>query len=209
MTTVLVADDQPLVRTGLASVLASQPDLTVVAQAADGVAALSLSREHRPDVVMMDIRMPVMDGLTATRRILAELPETKVVVLTTFDVDEYVFEALRAGASAFLLKDEPPEAIVAAVQAVCSGHTLVTPAVTRHLVARWTAARAVPGLELLTPREREVLVLVGQGATNSEVAAALVIEESTVKTHVGRLLDKLQARDRVQLVIAAYEAGLV
>jgi DNA-binding NarL/FixJ family response regulator len=208
VTRVLVADDQPLVRAGLASVLRSEGDLEVVAEAGDGAAALALARTHRPDIVLMDIRMPVLDGLTATRRLLAELPDTKVVVLTTFDVEQYVFEALRSGASAFLLKDEPPEAVVAAVRAVSTGHTLVTPAVTRHLVARWTTPTPRPQLDLLTPREREVLGLVAQGATNAEISARLVIEESTVKTHIGRLLDKLDARDRVQLVIVAYESGL-
>jgi DNA-binding NarL/FixJ family response regulator len=208
-TGVLVVDDQPLVRAGLASVLSHEQGLHVVGEAANGAEALALARERRPDVVLMDVRMPVLDGLSATRQLLAEQPEVRVVVLTTFDVDEYVYEALRSGASGFLLKDESPEAVVSAVLAVRSGHTLVSPAATRHLVARCAGVRSAAPLDGLTPREREVLVLVAGGATNAEIAGALVVEESTVKTHIGRLLAKLDARDRVQLVITAYETGLV
>ena len=205
---VLVADDQPLVRAGLAEILSTDPDLEVVGTAADGHEALELAIQLRPDLVFMDIRMPRLDGLAATRRLLAEVPEARVVVLTTFDIDEYVFEALRSGASAFLLKDEPPEAILAAVHAVRSGHTLVAPAVTRRLVERWTKPKPTLELERLTSRELEVLRLVAAGATNAEIATALVIEQSTVKTHMARLLAKLGARDRVHLVITANEAGI-
>ena len=207
-TRILVVDDQPLVRTGLASVLASDAGNEVVGEAADGVEALAMADQLRPDIVFMDIRMPRLDGLTATRRLLAEHPDVRVVVLTTFDVDEYVFEALSLGASAFLLKDEPPESILAAVRAVQSGHTLVAPAVTRGLIERWARPQPSEKLSQLTPRELEVLRLVASGATNAEIAAALVVEDSTVKTHMSRLLAKLQARDRVQLVIIAYEAGI-
>ena len=205
---VLVADDQPLVRAGLAEILSTDPDLEVVGTAADGHEALELAIQLRPDLVFMDIRMPRLDGLAATRRLLAEVPEARVVVLTTFDIDEYVFEALRSGASAFLLKDEPPEAILAAVHAVRTGHTLVAPAVTRRLVERWTRPKPTLELERLTSRELEVLRLVAAGATNAEIATALVIEQSTVKTHMARLLAKLGARDRVHLVITANEAGI-
>jgi DNA-binding NarL/FixJ family response regulator len=208
-TRVLVVDDQPLVRAGLASVLGADPGLEVVGEASDGADALRLARAHRPDVVLMDVRMPVLDGLSATRSLLAENDDVRVIVLTTFDVDEYVFDALRSGASAFLLKDERPEAVVAAVHGVVAGHTLVTPAAIRRLVARCGRPSDPARLQGLTTRETEVLVLVAQGATNAEIARALVVEESTVKTHVGRLLSKLGARDRVQLVITAYEGGLV
>ena len=206
--TVLVADDQPLVRAGLAEILSTDPELEVVGSAADGHEVVELAAQLRPDLVFMDIRMPRLDGLTATRRLLAEVPSARVVVLTTFDIDEYVFEALRSGASAFLLKDEPPESILAAVHAVRSGHTLVAPAVTQRLVERWTKPNPAAGLERLTSRELDVLRLVAQGASNAEIATALVVEQSTVKTHMARLLAKLGARDRVHLVIAAYEAGI-
>ena len=205
---VLVADDQPLVRAGLTEILSTDPDLEVIGSAADGHEVLELATQLRPDLVFMDIRMPRLDGLAATRRLLAEIPEARVVVLTTFDIDEYVFEALRSGASAFLLKDEPPESILAAVHAVRSGHTLVAPAVTRRLVERWTKPNPAVELERLTSRELDVLRLVGRGATNTEIATALVVEPSTVKTHMARLLAKLGARDRVHLVITAHEAGI-
>jgi DNA-binding NarL/FixJ family response regulator len=205
---VLVVDDQPLVRTGIASVLASDPLNEVVGEAADGNEALTMVEALEPDLVLMDIRMPGLDGLEATRRLLADWPATRVVMLTTFDADEYVFEALSSGASAFLLKDEPPESILAAVRAVHSGHTLVAPAVTRGLIERWARPHATPELAQLTPRELDVLRLVAKGATNAEISAALVVEDSTVKTHMSRLLSKLGARDRVQLVITAYEAGI-
>ncbi|HVE98704.1 MAG TPA: response regulator transcription factor [Mycobacteriales bacterium] len=208
MTRVLVADDQALVRAGLVSVLGSDPRIAVVGEAADGEEAVAAARRLVPDVVLMDIRMPGLDGLTATRRIVAEHPGIRVLVVTTFDVDEYVFEALRIGASGFMLKDEAPEAILSAVHAVASGHTLVAPVATARLVAQWSGRRPVVGLEALTPRETEVLRLVARGLTNAEIAAELYVEESTVKTHIGRLLGKLGARDRVQLVISAYESGL-
>lgn len=202
-------DDQPLVRTGLASVLASDPENDVVGEAADGEEALALADELQPDIVFMDIRMPRLDGLAATRQLLAAQPDVRIVVLTTFDADEYVFEALSLGASAFLLKDEPPESILAAVRAVRSGHTLVAPALTRRLVEQWARPEPTPLLDRLTPRELDVLRLVAQGATNAEIAKSLVVEDSTVKTHISRLLAKLEARDRVQLVILAYEARIL
>jgi DNA-binding NarL/FixJ family response regulator len=207
-TRILVVDDQPLVRTGLASILASDPENLVVGEAADGLEALSMAEQLHPDMVIMDIRMPRLDGLSATRRLAQDHPQTRVIVLTTFDVDEYVFEALSSGASAFLLKDETPESILAAVRAVRSGHTLVAPAVTRSLIERWARPRTSSALSQLTPRELDVLRLVARGATNAEIAASLIVEDSTVKTHMSRLLSKLGARDRVQLVITAYEAGI-
>jgi DNA-binding NarL/FixJ family response regulator len=206
---VLVVDDQPLVRTGIASVLRSDPMNEVVGEAADGLEALEMAERLEPDMVLMDIRMPHLDGLAATRRLVADRPGIRVVVLTTFDADEYVFEALASGASAFLLKDETPESILAAVRAVHSGHTLVAPAVTKRLVERWAQPRPKPELGQLTARELDVLRLVAKGSTNAEIAAALVVEDSTVKTHMSRLLSKLGARDRVQLVITAHEAGIV
>ncbi|HEY7077405.1 MAG TPA: response regulator transcription factor [Solirubrobacteraceae bacterium] len=214
-TTVLIADDQALVRTGLRAILETQPDLEVVGEAADGLAALDLARRRRPDVVLMDIRMPGVDGIEATRRILADAGERGIAVLmlTTFDVNEYVYDALRAGASGFLLKDVPPEQLIAAVEVVAGGDALIAPAITKRLIEQFArsapASATPPGLEDLTAREREVLVLVGRGLSNGEIAAELVLSEATVKTHVKRLLSKLDARDRVQLVVLAYEAGLV
>jgi DNA-binding NarL/FixJ family response regulator len=212
---VVVADDQPLVRTGLTTILDAQPDMTVIGTAEDGAKAVRTCGDLRPDVVLMDIRMPALDGLEATRQLLREGATTssiKVLILTTFDVDEYVYQALQAGASGFLLKDATPEALVDAVRAAVSGHVLVSPQTTRRLISQWRqpapSARVLNAIGQLTNRERDVLALVAEGLNNTEIGSALFIEETTVKTHVSHLLAKLQARDRVQLVIAAYEAGI-
>jgi DNA-binding NarL/FixJ family response regulator len=221
MITVELADDQSLVRAGFHALLDAEPGITVVAQAADGESAVYLARRHRPQVVLMDIRMPRMDGLEATAKITGDpdLSETRVVVLTTFELDEYVFGALRAGASGFLLKDVEPADLVAAVRVVAAGDALLAPRLTRRLIEAFVAGAAVgptdasapagPELEKLTPREREVLVLVGRGKSNAEIAERLVLSPLTVKTHVARLFSKLGVRDRAQLVVAAYESGLV
>jgi len=207
----LVVDDQALMRAGFRMILEAQPDLRVVAEAADGLEAIEAAALHRPDVILMDIRMPRMDGVEATRRLHGH----RVLILTTFNLDEYVVEALRAGASGFLLKDAPPEELVRAVRVVAAGDALLSPAVTRRLldrvVTRLPAAPApVPAvLDELTERELEVLRLVARGLSNSEIAAQLVVGETTVKTHVSHLLDKLGLRDRVQAVVLAYELGLV
>jgi DNA-binding NarL/FixJ family response regulator len=209
---VVLAEDQTLVRAGLRRLLEGESDIQVVAEAGDGHAALDAARRHRPDVVLMDIRMPRMDGLAATGILVRELPETRVVVLTTYDLDEYVFEALRAGASGFLLKDTPPDQLLVALHVVSQGDALLSPSVTRRLVeefARRPPLRPVPGLERLTPRERDVLALVAGGLSNAEIAARLFLGESTVKTHFGSVLAKLGVRDRAQAVVAAYESGLV
>lgn len=211
--TVVVADDQQLVRAGFRLILDGEPDMTVVGEAIDGVEALDLARKRSPDVVLLDIRMPTMDGLTAARRIIAET-DCRVLLLTTFDVDEYVFEALRAGASGFLLKDTPPEQLCWAVRNIANGNALLDPAVTRRLIMRFAAAARDTGetpapLEMLTARELDVLRLIARGRSNAEIAGELVVEESTVKTHVGRILMKLGLRDRVQAVVLAYESGLV
>ena len=215
MTRVLIADDQPLVRVGLRKILEAEPDLDVVAEAADGEDAVAETRLHRPDVVLMDIRMPVLDGIEATRRIVAAQPTARVLILTTFGLDTYVFDALRAGASGFMLKDAPPEELVAAVRLVARGEALLAPAVTRGVIEEF-ARRPVgrtpepsPALAELTAREREVLELLARGRSNPEICAELVISEATAKTHVARILQKLGLRDRVQAVIYAYENGVV
>ncbi|HXR71049.1 response regulator transcription factor [Actinocrinis sp.] len=209
---IVVADDQELVRAGLSGILRSAPDLCVVGEAANGREAVTLARTERPHLVLMDIRMPELDGIEATRRITAD-QDIKVLILTTFDHDEYVYSALRGGASGFLLKDTPPRQLIEAVHAVATGETLLSPAITRRLIARFTARPpaapvSVSGLESLTAREREVLALVAEGLTNDEIARRLYISPGTAKTHVRHLLAKLDARDRVHLVIIAYQAGL-
>jgi DNA-binding NarL/FixJ family response regulator len=215
MTTVLIADDQALVRGGFRALLDAQADIDVVAEAADGDTAVALAREHRPDVVLMDVRMPGSDGLDATRRIVAdpELSDTRVVILTTFDLDEYVFEALRAGASGFLLKDTEPVDLLAAVRAVARGDALLAPSVTRRLIEEFAGRLREPRpsgtLDVLTEREREVVALVGGGLSNDEIAERLVVSPATAKTHVSRAMVKLAVRDRAQLVVLAYETGLV
>ena len=216
---VVIADDQELVRSGFAMIVDAQPDLVVVGEAADGEEAVAVARRERADVVLMDVRMPRVDGIDATRRLAGPdvVDPVKVVILTTFDLDEYVFEALRAGASGFLLKDVRREDLVHAVRVVAAGDALLAPAVTRRLIADFArrparqSGGATPAVELerLTPREREVLVLIGRGRNNAEISAELYVGEATVKTHVGRVLMKLDLRDRVQAVIYAYEAGLV
>lgn len=212
--TVLVADDQELIRDGLASILARQDRLEVVGTAADGAEAVRLARELRPDVTLMDIRMPGTDGLDATRQLLRDQPApTRVVVLTTFEEDELVVAALRAGASGFLLKDLPRQQLVAAIHAVHGGDVRLSPSITRRLVERQARTPSDPervrAVARLSDRETEVLLQVARGATNAEIAGALFLSESTVKTHIGHLLQKLGVRDRVQLVIVAYDAGLV
>jgi DNA-binding NarL/FixJ family response regulator len=214
MTRILVADDQALVRVGLRKIFESESDLEVVAEAGDGEEAAAEARLHRPNVVLMDIRMPVLDGIEATRRIVASQPSTRVVILTTFGLDTYVFDALRAGASGFMLKDAPPEELVAAVRLVAKGEALLAPSVTRSVIeefARRPLQRKEPSPALadLTPREREVLELLARGRSNPEICAELVISEATAKTHVARILQKLGLRDRVQAVIYAYENGVV
>ena len=207
-----IADDQPMIRAGLRSLLEREEEIVVVGEATDGDEAVRLARREVPDVMLIDIRMPNTDGIAATRTIVSELPMIRVLVVTTFDLDEYVFGALRAGASGFLLKDAPAEDLVAAVQVVAAGDALLGPTVTRRVieafVARPTPSQP-PGLDELTRREREVLALVARGGTNAEIARDLVIAETTVKSHLGRILFKLGARDRVQAVIAAYEGGVV
>jgi DNA-binding NarL/FixJ family response regulator len=215
MTTVLLADDQALVLVGLRKILESEPGMTVVGEAGDGEDAVALTRKLQPEVVLMDIRMPVLDGIEATRRIVRAQPGTRILILTTFGLDTYVYEALGAGASGFMLKDAPPEEIVAAVRIVASGEALLAPAVTRAVIEEFTRRPQTPvrkppaALEELTPREREVLDLLARGRSNHEICAELVVSEATTKTHVARILQKLGLRDRVQAVIFAYENGLV
>jgi DNA-binding NarL/FixJ family response regulator len=208
---VVVADDQELVRTGLRTILDGQ-GFDVVGEAADGREAVEAARRLRPDVVVMDVRMPNMDGLEATRRIVAEPSPPRVLVLTTFDLDEYVYEALRAGASGFLLKGSPTAQVVEAVRVVAAGDALIAPSVTRRLIDEFARSRpeavSAPELEELTEREREVLDLLAQGRSNPEIAEALVVTAATVKTHVAHILSKLGVRDRVQAVILLYESGL-
>jgi DNA-binding NarL/FixJ family response regulator len=212
---VVIADDQALVRSGFRALLDAQEDITVVGEAADGETAVRLAKETRPDVVLMDIRMPGVDGLVATRRIAEDerLADVKVVILTTFDLDEYVFEAIRAGANGFLVKDTEPAELLRALRVAVAGDALLSPGVTRRLIAEF-ASRAkdptgLPELDRLTDREREVVALVGAGLTNDEIAQRLVVSAATAKTHVSRAMIKLGARDRAQVVVFAYETGLV
>jgi len=214
-TRVLVVDDEALVRAGFRALVASAPDLEVVGEASHGADAVRQARALRPDVVLMDLRMPVMDGLEATRYLAGEPDGPRVLVVTTFDHDEHVFQALRAGASGFVLKDTPPERLLDAIRVVAAGESLLAPSVMTQLVSAFVRqAPAAPApddgrLAGLTEREKEVLALVARGRSNAELAAELVVEVTTVKTHVSRLLTKLGARDRAQLVVAAYESGLV
>jgi len=214
MIRVLLVDDQRLVRSGFRMILGVERDLEVVGEAGDGAEAVEAARELRPDVVLMDVRMPNVDGLEATRQLVDGSPEApRVLVLTTFDLDEYVYEALRAGASGFLLKDAPEEQLVAGIRIVADGGALFAPAVTRRLIEEFAQQRAPvsppPSLDELTARELEVLKLLARGLSNGEIAAVLVVSDHTVKTHVARVLSKLDLRDRTQAVIAAYECGLV
>ena len=210
---VLVADDQALMRTGFRMILDAQDDLEVVGEAIDGADAVRHFERLHPDVVVMDVRMPTMDGIEATRRLTAGEPPARVLILTTFDLDEYVYDALRAGASGFLLKDRPPEELVGAVRIVAGGEALLAPSVTRRLIEEFAkrspATGTAEGLGELTDREREVLVLMARGLSNAEIAQALFVAETTVKTHVGRVLHKLRLRDRAQAVVVAYESGLI
>jgi DNA-binding NarL/FixJ family response regulator len=215
MISVVLADDQVLVRAGFRALLDAQDDMAVVGEASDGAEALRLARQHQPQVILMDIRMPGMDGLEATRRITADrsLAAAKVVILTTFDLDEYVFEAIRSGASGFLVKDTEPDELLRAVRTVVDGGGLLSPRVTRRLIEEFsTRARdpgSLPDVERLTDREREVVALVGEGLNNEEIAEQLFMSPATSKTHVSRAMIKLGVRDRAQLVVFAYEAGLV
>jgi DNA-binding NarL/FixJ family response regulator len=212
---IALVDDQELVRTGFRMVLEAQPDMTVVGEAADGLAAIEFARAHTADVMVMDARMPRLDGVAATRQIRQAGDRPRVLMLTTFDLDEYAFAALKAGASGFLLKDVPPEELLFAIRAVHSGDAVVAPSTTRRLLDRFAPmlpasdGRAAAELEELTERERQVLILVAQGLSNAELAKRLFVSEATVKTHVGRILAKLGLRDRVQAVVYAYENGLV
>ncbi|WP_228977492.1 response regulator transcription factor [Streptomyces sp. DH12] len=216
---VIIVDDQAMVRAGFAALLSAQPDIDVVGEAPDGRAGVAVSRSTHPDVVLMDVRMPEMDGLAAARALLDPPPgvthRPKVLMLTTFDVDDYVYEALRAGASGFLLKDAPPADLISAVRVVAAGEALLAPSVTRRLIEDFAAQRPTPRKERsvrlngLTPRETEVLELIARGLSNQEIAAHLVLAEQTVKTHIGRVLAKLGLRDRAQAVVFAYESGLV
>ena len=212
---VLLADDQALVRAGFGMILEAQDDMVVVGEAGDGQAAVEQARATRPDVVLMDIRMPVMDGLAATREVVRELPETRVLVLTTFDLDDHVYDALQAGASGFLLKDVGRDELVHAVRVVAQGDALLAPAVTRRLLADFVRSRPVatvpppPALDGLTAREHQTLLLLARGLSNADIARELVVSEHTVKTHVGNVLMKLGLHDRIHAVILAYERGLV
>jgi DNA-binding NarL/FixJ family response regulator len=212
---VLIADDQALVRAGFRLILEAETDLEVVGEAADGRAAVAAAQQLKPDVVLMDVRMPDLDGIEATRRLVSGGSSAKVLMLTTFDMDEYVYESLRVGASGFLLKDVPPEQLVAGIRAVASGEALLAPSVTRRMIEEFVrrprnAARPAPReLDRLTAREREVLVLMARGLSNAELAQKFVVSEATVKTHVAHVLAKLGLRDRVQAVVFAYESGVI
>jgi DNA-binding NarL/FixJ family response regulator len=209
---VLVVDDQSMVRAGFRMLLAQEPDLEVVAEAADGLEAVDKAARFSPTVVLMDIRMPELDGLQATRRILAADPAARILILTTFDLDEYIYEALRAGASGFVLKDDPPEQLIAAIRTVAAGDALLSPAVTKRVIgqfARLQRPEPPKGLDELTAREVEVFRLIADGRSNAEIAQELHISETTVKTHVTHVLQKLDLRDRVQAVVLAHQAGLV
>ena len=214
MTRVLIADDQALVRAGFRMILDAEDDLEVVGEAADGAEAVAAARDLIPDVVLMDIRMPALDGIEATRRVVAlgGDPPVRVLMLTTFDLNEYVYEALRAGASGFLLKDVPPERLAAGIRVVAEGEALLAPSITKRLIEEFAAAAPAgappPGLDELTARELEVFKLIARGLSNAELAAELVVSETTVKTHVARVLMKLGLRDRVQAVVLAYESGI-
>jgi DNA-binding NarL/FixJ family response regulator len=208
-TTVLLADDQALVRGGLRLIIDAEPDLQVTGEAADGAEAVRLATSLRPDVVLMDVRMPVLDGITATRRLLERVPEAKIIMLTTFDLDEYVLDAFRVGASGFVLKTAPPGQLVAAIRTIVLGEALLAPASTRRLIEQVAHRTATsPRLATLSARELEVLRLLARGLSNAEIAEVLVVEPSTVKTHVARLLAKLDVRDRVQAVVLAFQNGL-
>ena len=214
MTTVVIADDQALVRGGFHSILAGQDDIDVVGEAEDGQQAVDVAERLRPDVVLMDVRMPGLDGIEATRRIVARGIPSRILVLTTFDVDDYVYDAMKAGASGFLLKTAPPKQLVEAVRTVAAGDALLAPSVTRRLVEQFVrrpppGARVPAALEELTARELDVLRLIARARSNSEIAAELVVSEATVKSHVNRILGKLELRDRAQAIVLAYEAGLV
>jgi DNA-binding NarL/FixJ family response regulator len=211
-----VVDDQPLIRTGLRTMIEHAADLELVGEAADGEQAVELARRHRPDVILMDVRMPVLDGIEATRRITADrdLVGVRVIMLTTFDVDDYVHASIRAGASGFLLKDAPPEDVLDAIRVVARGDALLAPSVTRRIIEELAARpdpdrAAPPQLDILTVREREVLALVGRGLSNSEIGERLYVSTATAKTHVSHVMTKLYARDRAQLVVVAYESGLI
>jgi DNA-binding NarL/FixJ family response regulator len=209
---VLLADDQRLVRSGFRMILRSDPLIKVLGEAGDGAEAVTLARELKPDVVLMDVRMPKLDGIAATRLLLQQPDPPRVLVLTTFDLDEYVFGALRAGASGFLLKDAPEEQLLAAIRLAADGGALFSPGVTRRLIERFAQlgeTAVPPAVDYLSPREVEVLLLIARGLTNAEIAAELVLSEHTIKTHVARILQKLDLRDRTQAVILAYESGLV
>jgi DNA-binding NarL/FixJ family response regulator len=213
-TRVLVVDDEALLRTAFSSLIDAEDDLDVVGEAADGRQAVEIAAGLAPDVVVMDVRMPVMDGIEATRQITSVAGAPRVLILTTFDLDDYVFEALRAGASGFALKSRPLEELLSAIRTVAAGEALLAPSVTRRLIAHFTGGARAPsriprGLDELTEREREVLALVAQGLSNAELAETLRVSLPTAKTHVSRILTKLDARDRTQLVILAYQAGIV
>ena len=217
-TSILLVDDQPMLRMGYRMILDAQPDLTVVGEAENGLEAIELTDRLAPDVVLMDVRMPGLDGVQATERIVASGSDSRIIILTTFDLDEYAYGALRAGASGFLLKDAPPPDMLSAIRAVATGDAVVAPSVTRRLLAQFAhhlpdpqGPTATPDalVRSLTPRERELLIEVARGLSNAEIAERLVVSEATVKTHVGRILGKLGLQDRVQIVVFAYETGLV